>query len=76
LLPFSSSEYPDVAETLAEFEELLSTEVAMDMERLRELSANGVPDQLRGQVWKFLLDVSMADKCESNKMSGSTRHSL
>eukprot|EP00301_Raphidiophrys_heterophryoidea_P019954 c4763_g1_i2.p1 GENE.c4763_g1_i2~~c4763_g1_i2.p1 ORF type:complete len:216 (-),score=47.12 c4763_g1_i2:33-644(-) len=54
----------DRAEVLALFEELVSTEGAVDMEKLRKLSNGGIVGDIRGVVWKFLLGVSTPDTSE------------
>jgi hypothetical protein len=33
------------------------------MDRLRDISRHGIPDSLRGEVWKYLLNVASPDKC-------------
>eukprot|EP00899_Mesostigma_viride_P007964 jgi/Mesvir1/17169/Mv07591-RA.1 len=52
------------ADDLAEFEEILNTEMHVDMKRLRELSRGGVPAKIRGRVWMYLLGVSQPDRCK------------
>ncbi|KAI9230520.1 MAG: rab-GTPase-TBC domain-containing protein [Piptocephalis tieghemiana] len=48
--------------TLEEFEDLLSAEVHVDVDRLRQASRHGIPEEVRGLVWKFLLEVEPADR--------------
>ena len=47
----------------AEFRELLDSESYIHLDRLREAARHGVPFELRGHVWKYLIGVSKADKC-------------
>ncbi|KAI8639485.1 rab-GTPase-TBC domain-containing protein [Parasitella parasitica] len=47
---------------LNDFNEILQSEVYVDLERLRILARHGVPNELRGEVWKFLLGVEQADR--------------
>ncbi|KAI7904977.1 rab-GTPase-TBC domain-containing protein [Cokeromyces recurvatus] len=54
---------------LNDFHEILQSEVYVDLERLRILSRHGIPDQLRGEVWKYLLGVQQADR--SKELSSS-----
>ena len=49
--------------TEEEFQELLGGDVRVDMEKLADISKYGIPDKVRGEVWKYLLDVSKPDKC-------------
>eukprot|EP00475_Leptophrys_vorax_P022639 TRINITY_DN30855_c0_g1_i1.p1 TRINITY_DN30855_c0_g1~~TRINITY_DN30855_c0_g1_i1.p1 ORF type:complete len:363 (+),score=63.80 TRINITY_DN30855_c0_g1_i1:51-1139(+) len=46
------------------FEELINSDVDVDLERLREAARFGIPPTLRGEVWKYLLGVCKADKSE------------
>ncbi|KAL0144210.1 rab-GTPase-TBC domain-containing protein [Mucor lusitanicus] len=54
---------------LNDFQEILQSEVYVDLERLRILARHGVPEQLRGEVWKYLLGVQQADR--SKELSSS-----
>ncbi|KAI9341617.1 rab-GTPase-TBC domain-containing protein [Pilaira anomala] len=47
---------------LNDFQEILQSEVYVDLERLRILARHGIPDQIRGEVWKYLLGVQQADR--------------
>jgi hypothetical protein len=47
-----------------EFNELLDAETYVDMDRLRDLARHGIPDSLRGHVWKYLLNVASPDKTQ------------
>jgi len=55
-----------------EFKELLTDENIVNIERLRESARYGVPQSVRGEVWKILLGVSNPDLSEEmsarNKM--------
>lgn len=46
-----------------EFKELVEAETFVDMDRLRDLSRHGIPASLRGDIWKYLLNVASPDKC-------------
>eukprot|EP01135_Chromosphaera_perkinsii_P000681 Nk52_evm9s148 gene=Nk52_evmTU9s148 len=50
--------------TLEDFQEVLGTEMYVDMEKLREMAEEGVPDVVRVEVWKYLLGVARPDKSE------------
>ncbi len=45
-----------------EFLELLSDESSVDIIGLKEVSKYGIPDKVRGEVWKYLLGVYHPDK--------------
>ncbi|KAL0075358.1 rab-GTPase-TBC domain-containing protein [Phycomyces blakesleeanus] len=45
-----------------DFTDILQSEVHVDLERLRILARHGVPNQLRGEVWMYLLGVQDADR--------------
>ncbi|KAI8144936.1 rab-GTPase-TBC domain-containing protein [Fennellomyces sp. T-0311] len=47
---------------LNDYNDLLQSEVYVDLERLRILARHGVPNELRGEVWKYLLGVQQADR--------------
>ena len=47
-----------------EFQELLTDESHINIGRLREAARYGVPQSVRGEVWKILLFVSKPDKSE------------
>ncbi|KAI8389347.1 rab-GTPase-TBC domain-containing protein [Blakeslea trispora] len=58
---------------LNDFNEILQSEVYVDLERLRLLARHGIPSELRGEVWKYLLGVQQADR--SKELSSSkARH--
>lgn len=48
--------------------ELLGGEVFIDMERLIDTSRHGIPEKVRGEVWKHLLEVSKPDKSEEDRL--------
>ncbi|KAL0090544.1 rab-GTPase-TBC domain-containing protein [Phycomyces blakesleeanus] len=54
---------------LNDYNEILQSEVYVDLERLRILARHGIPTQLRGEVWKYLLGVEQADR--SKELSNS-----
>ncbi|KAG2197561.1 hypothetical protein INT47_009559 [Mucor saturninus] len=58
---------------LNDFNEILQSEVYVDLERLRILARHGIPNKLRGEVWKFLLGVEQADR--SKELSSSKARS-
>ncbi|KAI9322541.1 rab-GTPase-TBC domain-containing protein [Dichotomocladium elegans] len=47
---------------LNDYNEILQSEVYVDLERLRILARHGIPNELRGEVWKYLLGVQQADR--------------
>lgn len=47
-----------------EFQELLTDENIVHLDRLREIACHGVPQSVRGEVWKILLGVSNPDLSE------------
>jgi hypothetical protein len=49
--------------TIEEFEELLNAEVRIDMQKLQDAAKHGIPQQVRGAVWKYLLGAEQPDKC-------------
>ena len=49
--------------TADEFLEFLENEAEVDAVRLRDMAQHGVPSELRGVVWKYLLGVAHTDKC-------------
>ncbi|RKP27471.1 rab-GTPase-TBC domain-containing protein [Syncephalis pseudoplumigaleata] len=55
-----------------EFEDIMSAEVLVDMEKLRDMARSGVPNAVRGVVWRYLLGVESADR--SREQSDSRRH--
>ncbi|KAI8062644.1 rab-GTPase-TBC domain-containing protein [Gongronella butleri] len=59
----------ELLSNLKDYEEILQSEVYVDIDRLRILARHGVPQQIRGDVWKFLLGVEQADR--SKELSSS-----
>lgn len=57
-----------MAGTEEDFLELLGGEVLIDMDRLVDTSRHGIPDKVRGEVWKHLLEVSKPDKSEEERL--------
>ncbi|RCH77578.1 hypothetical protein CU098_002272, partial [Rhizopus stolonifer] len=56
-----------------DFQEILQSEVYVDLERLRILARHGVPNQLRSEVWKYLLGVQQADRSKELSLSKARR---
>ncbi len=69
VLPPSAQFYVLMAGTEDDFNELLGGEVYIDMERLVDTSRHGIPEKVRGEVWKHLLEVSKPDKCTYGKIT-------
>ncbi|KAI9595968.1 rab-GTPase-TBC domain-containing protein [Syncephalis fuscata] len=57
---------------IEQFEDILSAEVLVDMEKLKDMARSGVPDSVRGVVWRYLLGVESADR--SREQTDSRRH--
>lgn len=57
-----------MAGTEEDFLELLGGEVFIDMDRLMDTSRHGIPEKVRGEVWKHLLEVSKPDKSEEDRL--------
>ncbi|KAJ2786103.1 hypothetical protein H4R18_000135 [Coemansia javaensis] len=51
----------------ADIDEVLESEVFIDVSRLRKCARHGIPDELRGEVWKYLLGVEKSDR--SNELT-------
>ncbi|KAI9203968.1 rab-GTPase-TBC domain-containing protein [Polychytrium aggregatum] len=45
-----------------EFRDIINAEMLVDMEKLGFAAQHGIPDEVRGEVWKYLLGVYSADK--------------
>ncbi|KAJ2699858.1 hypothetical protein FB645_005185 [Coemansia sp. IMI 203386] len=45
-----------------DFDEVLESEVFVDVNRLRKYARHGIPDEIRGEVWKYLLGVEKPDR--------------
>lgn len=52
-----SSSYED-------FIEVLENDDEVDVAKLADMAQHGVPAEVRGLVWKYLLGAAHADKCE------------
>ncbi|PKC07607.1 RabGAP/TBC [Rhizophagus irregularis] len=50
--------------SINEFNDILNAEVHIDLDKLRESSRHGVPMEIRGDVWKYLLGVNPADRSQ------------
>jgi len=57
-----------MAGTEEDFLELLGGEVYVDMDRLVDTARHGIPEKVRGEVWKHLLEVSKPDKSEEGRL--------
>ncbi|KAI8989555.1 rab-GTPase-TBC domain-containing protein [Pilobolus umbonatus] len=58
---------------LNDFNEILQSEVHVDLERLRILARHGIPNEVRGDVWKYLLGVEQADRSQELSSSKARR---
>ncbi|KAI8379569.1 rab-GTPase-TBC domain-containing protein [Radiomyces spectabilis] len=58
----ANMQYDEAESVFNDFSEILQSEVYVDLERLRLLARHGIPRQLRGEVWKYLLGVEEADR--------------
>ena len=52
-----------MASSADEYRELLSSEMFVELDKLRDIAKHGVPEALRGDVWCYLLGVHHPDKC-------------
>jgi hypothetical protein len=52
-----SSSYED-------FIEVLENDDEVDVAKLADMAQHGVPNEVRGLVWKYLLGAAHADKCK------------
>ncbi|KAF9997755.1 hypothetical protein BGZ79_008546 [Entomortierella chlamydospora] len=57
----------NVGITLEEYEEVLNSEVWIEVSKLREYARHGIPYEVRGRVWVYLLGIKGADL--SNEVS-------
>ncbi|KAL7410315.1 hypothetical protein BDY24DRAFT_400128 [Mrakia frigida] len=48
--------------SVPEFLELLNAEQFVDLPKVKEFSRHGIPDEIRGEVWMYLLGVLSPDK--------------
>jgi hypothetical protein len=51
-----------------EFQEILSAETILDMEKMRSAALHGIPNQARSQVWLYLLGVLRPDKSKFERL--------
>ncbi|KAI8354757.1 rab-GTPase-TBC domain-containing protein [Mortierella sp. GBAus27b] len=58
----SSHRQEESAITLEEYEEILSAEVLVEVPKLREYARYGIPREVRGEAWLFLLGIQDADR--------------
>ncbi|KAI9350387.1 rab-GTPase-TBC domain-containing protein [Pilaira anomala] len=72
-LTHQNMQQDEALSVLNDFKEILQSEVYVDLERLRILARHGIPNELRGVVWKFLLGVEQADR--SKELSNSKARS-
>ena len=47
-----------MAATLEEYRDILIADTFVDLTRLKLCAQQGVPSEIRGEVWKYLLGVS------------------
>jgi len=52
-----------MASTVEEYLEVMNAEVYVDIYKLRDMARHGIPDPVRGEVWKYLLGVQDPNKC-------------
>ncbi|KAF9178786.1 hypothetical protein BGZ51_008802 [Haplosporangium sp. Z 767] len=48
--------------TVEEYEDVLNSEVWVEIPKLREYARHGIPKQIRGEVWLYLLGIKDADR--------------
>jgi len=53
--------------TIDQFREILDSEVCVEIGKLKNIAKYGIPSKVRGEVWKYLLEVSKPDKSEEMK---------
>ncbi|CAO0803037.1 unnamed protein product [Mucor circinelloides] len=70
---YQNMQQDEALSILNDFNEILQSEVYVDLDRLRILARHGIPTELRGEVWKFLLGVEQADR--SKELSSSKARS-
>lgn len=54
----------DMSASAKEFKDILNAEVHIDLDKLRESSRHGIPMEVRGEAWKYLLGVNPADRSQ------------
>jgi len=53
----------------------MNAEVFVELDKLKDVAKHGIPDAVRGEVWKYLLGVQHPDKCNPPTSSLSfSRH--
>eukprot|EP01114_Cavostelium_apophysatum_P017006 TRINITY_DN4957_c0_g1_i1.p1 TRINITY_DN4957_c0_g1~~TRINITY_DN4957_c0_g1_i1.p1 ORF type:complete len:275 (-),score=58.81 TRINITY_DN4957_c0_g1_i1:88-912(-) len=57
-----------MAATIDQFRELLESDVTFEFVKLINIAKHGVPTKVRGEVWKYLLEVAKPDKSEEMKL--------
>jgi len=57
-----------------EYAEVLESETHVDMEKLLALAQRGVPEQLRAEVWKYMLGVSRPERAEEMSLRKRMEH--
>jgi len=62
-----------MSSTVDEYHELINAEVYVEIDKLRDIAKHGIPDEVRGEVWKYLLGVQHPDK--SKEMSSAQNRS-
>ena len=60
-----------MASTAEEVRELLNAEVVVEVAQLRDIAQHGLPNEVRGEVWMYLLGVQHPDKSRELTMSKS-----
>ncbi|KAF9582763.1 hypothetical protein BGW38_010796, partial [Lunasporangiospora selenospora] len=65
-------EAEECAFSIEEYEELLNAEVFVEVDKLREYARHGIPKDIRGDVWLYLLRVQDADR--SKEVSTQRQH--
>ena len=56
-----------MAASLAEYQEVLRAESHVDLGRLRDWAVHGVPQDVRGEVWKYLLRIAEPDQAREQE---------
>ncbi|KAK9764186.1 hypothetical protein K7432_008518 [Basidiobolus ranarum] len=60
---------PYLSYTVNELRDILNVEMYVNVEKLKRASRRGIPAEIRGEVWKFLLGVEQSDR--SQELSSS-----
>jgi len=53
-----------MAATIDQFRVILDSEVSVEISNLKNIAKHGIPSKVRGEVWKYLLEVAKPDKSE------------